>query len=370
MEVNFTDDDISTFYRMLIELGGFHTVDDSPDKYVREKQTGDIAYMTTSDGVNKNVAIYGSKSSDAVVINPLAEGDSESAINSWFMSTCNTTLGGRIYNIMYAVLKVGVESHKKNKKKGEEENNLKLVELLGKDAEAVDEKMLKELEQLTHPLKNFFNIHYNRNTRQGEVKCPIFTEAQRKSFPSIRVKTWEVFKHILGRILGTEDLNEFSYKPGTIGVPTFESFANILVRIYKALTESLAAIDVAVEHIPELESHLKYLPQYYAKAKWCVTPQADQVPAAPQPHAVAVAPTPWVAPPQVPAAAPVVPTPAFGAPVPQTAPVVPVGYMAPQPYAAPALAPVAPVFGGMQPMNTAAPAPSTGANSNNPFARA
>lgn len=365
-EISFTDEDISSLYRQMIELGGVNTVDDSPDKYVRCKLNDKIAFITSADGKNKDVAIYGSKNPNVIILNPLAEGDTESAANSWFMSTCNTVLAGNLARIIKAVLDAGVESHKKKKGKEEENNNLVILKLLGKDAEAVDEKMLKEFDNIARPATKFFTIHYNRATKQGEVKCPIFTLAQRKSNPNVRVKTWETLQHILGRILGTEKLEEFSYSPGTIGIPAFESFANILVRIYDAIQEPLSAIGVKVEHLGELKSHLKYLPQYYAKAKWCVTPQCGTTQVQTTPVTTSV--TPWVAPTPSPAqATPVQVQPAF---TPAPSPMVQVPVQVPTITATTPVA-VPPVFGGVPVTAPQQPAyGGGGANSNNPFARA
>lgn len=275
MEMGFSDDDISTFYKQLIELGGVQTVDESPDKYVRTKDDNKIAYITNSDKSTKQVAIYGTRATDVMILNPLAEGDADSALTSWFMKNGNLILAANLAKIIKACLTYGAETHQKKagKDEGADPKGLLIAKYLGSDIIDVDEKMVKEFDNICKPITNFFNIHYNRSTTQGEVKCPIFTTAQRKSMPSVRAKTWKVLEHLMGRILDTESLEVFNYKPGTIGVPVFESFANILVKLYEILTEPLKIIDVKVEHIPELQSHLKYLPQYYAKAKWCVTPQ-------------------------------------------------------------------------------------------------
>lgn len=275
MEMKFSDEDISTFYKQLIELGGVQTVDESPDKYVRKKDDNSIAYITNADKSTKQVAVYGTRASDAMILNPLAEGDADSALTSWFMKNCNLILAANIAKIIKTCLTYGAETHQKkaDKDDGADPKGLLIAKYLSKDIADVDEKMVKEFDSICKPITNFFNIHYNRSTMKGEVKCPIFTLAQRKSMPKIRVKTWEVLEHLAGRILGTDTLDVFAYQPGTVGVPVFESFANILVKLYEVLTEPLKIIDVEVKRIPELQSHLKYLPQYYAKAKWCVTPQ-------------------------------------------------------------------------------------------------
>ena len=353
MEMKFSDEDISTFYKQLIELGGVQTVDESPDKYVRKKDDNSIAYVTNADKSTKQVAVYGTRASDVMILNPLAEGDSDSALTSWFMKNCNLILAANVAKIIKTCLTYGAETHQKKAGKDDaaDPKGLLIAKYLSKDIADVDEKMVKEFDSICKPITNFFNIHYNRSTMKGEVKCPIFTLAQRKSMPKIRVKTWEVLEHLAGRILGTDTLDVFAYQPGTVGVPVFESFANILVKLYEILTEPLKIIDVEVQHIPELQSHLKYLPQYYAKAKWCVTPQAPTT-------NTSVGTVPWsqsVVQPQLPPQGQVViqpvgaPTYSAAAPVPVAPASVPVSVGLPMPSAMPMtsysrVAPVMPVM--------------------------
>lgn len=271
METNFSDADISSFLKSLIELGGGNVVDDSPDKYIRLKSTGKQETLTI-DGRSQPLAIYGTRATDAIIINPFAEGEADSTKNTWFYASRNIVLSAILASIMKKLLTIGAENA--NRKKGEKETaDMKAIGLLSKHILSVDEKMVKEFESLSKELHNFFNIYYNKTTRQGEVKCVIFVEAQRKAFPSIRVKTWDVLAGLMRDILNVTDLSEFNYMPQTLGVPVFESFANILVNIYARLEEPMKLIDRTVDNLAALRSHLKYLPQYYGKAKWCTAPQ-------------------------------------------------------------------------------------------------
>ena len=295
MDLKFSDADISAFLKDIIELGGVETVDDSPDKYIRVKSTGEQQKLTV-DGVAKPLAIYGTKAADAILINPFAEGETTSARNSWFEASRNIILAGQIVKIVKVLLQAGVEQHKRKSakdKKKEEALPMNIIKYLDKDALDIDEKMIKEFDTISRELHKFLVIHYNRSERQGEVKCLVFVDAQRKSFGSVRVKSWEVFKHLIGRILDTDDMKTFDYKPSTIGIPAFESFVNILVNIYKRIQEPLQIINREDPKLGELESHLKYLPEYYSIAKWAVAPVVNSVTAAPTgvPQAGVVVPT-------------------------------------------------------------------------------
>lgn len=281
-EVNFTDSDISAFLKGLVELGGVYVVDDSPDKYIRIKSTNEIS-TTNVDGIMKPMALYGTKSSDCIIINPFVEGEVDSARNKWFYSTKNTELSAFLVAILKHLLEQGADSKKKKKDDSDKSTDLLAVSLLEDVVTDIDEKMLKEFKTITNELSNFFNIYWNKSLNQCEVKCSIYITAQRKAFgQSIRVKTWEVLETLMNKVLGTKDLGEFTRKPTTLGVPVFETFVGILLEIYGRILEPLKMIGHELTtNIECLKSHLKYVGHYASKAKWCIGPQpmTQQVPA-------------------------------------------------------------------------------------------
>lgn len=284
----FSDSDISAFLADVIELGGINTVDNSPDKIIRLKTDGSPEELTV-DGENKPLAIYGTRSEDAIIINPFSEGESESIRNSWFYLNRNVVLSGILIRMMKALIKAGADSHKKSVK---EQPSLTVIKLIEGDVDVIDDKMVKEFASISRKISGFVTIHYNKSTGKGELKSVVFNQVQRKAYPGIRKASWPVFENLMAALLGTHDLSDFDYKPKTIGIPVFESFVNILVAVYKRLIPSwelVADLTSPVDKIGELESHLKYLPQYYAKAKYSVgiTP-ASRTPApwAPTPTAV------------------------------------------------------------------------------------
>ena len=271
-EVQFTDADISAFLTGLIELGGIYTVDDSPDKYIRKKSDGKPETITI-DKRNMPLAVFGTKATDALIINPFAEGETDTEKHTWFYATRNMTLAAHIVALVTKILEVGAAAQKKAKDEKEPEN-MATVRLISKHVLDVDEKMVKEFKTISKELTNFFTIYYNKSTKQGEVSCLIFKQAQRKPFTSVRVKTWDVLEGIMEDILGTKDLSDFNYRPTVIGAPYFECFANILVKMYETINDKLVIIDKQIpnELLGSLRSHLKYFPQYCGRAQWCSSP--------------------------------------------------------------------------------------------------
>lgn len=272
MDTNFTDADISLFLKLVIELGGGNIVDDSPDKYVRLASTGKLETLTV-EGRAMPLAIYGTRATDAIIINPFAEGESDSSKNMWFYASRNVILSSLIIAIMRKLLTVGAETTNKRKgdKDGDPDN--RAIGLLSKHILNIDDKTVKEFDSITKSFKDFFIIYYNKTTRQGEATCFVFNEMQRKAYPNVRVKSWEVFSGLLLDVLNVSDLSEFNYVPTMQGIPVLESFANILVTIYEHMEEALKLIDRPVSNTGTIRSHLKYLAQYAAKSRWCTGPQ-------------------------------------------------------------------------------------------------
>lgn len=263
------EEDISQFLSDVIELGGIHQVDKSPDKLIR-LHDGTLETITV-DGAQKNLAIYGTRSQDALIINPFSEGEANSARNSWFYLSRNVILSGIVIKLMKHLIEIGANSHKKNNKDTPDPIAIKLLE---SDITAMDEKMIKEFDQISKKRANFFVIHYNTSSHKGEVKSVIFNQAQRKAYPGIRVKTWAVFENLLGKLLEVRKLEDFDYTPALMGAPMLESFVHILINVYKRLIPALSLLsgfDDKLKNtgtlVGEIESHLKYLGDYYTKAK-------------------------------------------------------------------------------------------------------
>lgn len=302
MDMNVTDQDVTNFLTAIIEVGGINKVDNSPDKYIRRPQADNKIATLTIENTSHPLAIYGTKAADALIINPFSEGDADNAKKAWFYASRNVVLGSNIIKLMNYLLRIGAEAHtkadkapkaepkapaKKGKKVVVEEtpqvevdNDVPLLamKLLEDDVLDIDSKMLKEFESLAKELKDFIVIHYNKTTRQGEVSCLIFNQARRKQFSSIRTKTWTVLENLMRKLLGTDDMTTLAEPATIVGVPVLETFTKIFVKIYKKLEEPLKLVGIELPTLGELESHIKYLAQYYTKARWCVSnPAANPV---------------------------------------------------------------------------------------------
>lgn len=275
--------EVGSFIKALIEVGGIHYVEESPDKIIRNV-SDDSPVNITVDGRPVPLAIFGTNNPEVIMVNPFIEGDAENGKATWLYQSSNLILAAHIRKIMMVLLETGAASKKKG---GTDEPNRKATEMVSKWVTSIDDKMIKEFNTLSSNLTDFCCIYYNKNNKRSEFRCIIANEAQRKAFSTIRKGTWEVLEGLLYTILQVENLAEFDYTPQLISVPLLEAYTHTLVEVYDKLQDAMSLIDRHDKHIPALRSHLKYLSDYYHYAKMYKTPSTASYPSAPAPVAPA-----------------------------------------------------------------------------------
>lgn len=276
MESTHTDQCVSKFLKELLEIGGLYTVDDTPDKFIRNRVTGEVERAMSGDK-NLPLAIYGTYNADSLILNPFSEGEAKSTQASWFFSNTNICLAMNILAMMTKLLEIGVNQNKtgkdaKGKKDSEEPMlDMKLVDLLAPVAKDIDEKILQELKTISKPSSNFFMVFYNKKTACTEVTSILTSDVKKKAFDSksVRNKTWTVLETLLLRLLSTDDLSEFLYKPKTSMCRVFEGFSFVLTKVYSRLNEYSSLLIGKEFNTVNLESHLSYFEQYAKTAYWC-----------------------------------------------------------------------------------------------------
>lgn len=278
--IQFTDEDISTFLKNQLEATGLFKVDNSPDKFIRMVIDGkeeDVSTINDSKGVAHPLAIYGSKNGDAVIINPLAEGESGKATQSWWYKTLNTTLAKTLKDILvYLINEVVADDPVKNTNAKKKDKNLKKLDLKAmkylSNTTDIDAKTLKELNSIiASDLTSFFGIFYNKTAKSSELKCTVFSETRRKGHSSIRTKTWKVLESLILAVLNVKSIDEFTTAATTSGAPVFDSYTHTFVKVLAALQEPAELAGIAIRNVNELQSSINYIPQYHARAKWCLT---------------------------------------------------------------------------------------------------
>lgn len=291
METTHSDDCVSKFLKELLEIGGLYTVDDTPDKFIRNRVSGEVERVTSGDK-NSPLAIYGTYNPEALILNPFSEGEARSTQSSWFFNNINICLAMNVYAMMQKLIELGIAQNKQtkdSKKKSEDDMlDMKLVNILAPVAKDIDEKVLQELKTVSKPRSNFFMIFYNKKTACTEITSILTSAVKKKAFDSksVRNKTWTILETLLLKLLGTEDISDFLYKPKTSMCRIFEGFAFTLVKVYSRLNEYAPLLLDKEFNTTNLESHLNYFEQYAKTAYWChgamVFEERKQAPQSPQ----------------------------------------------------------------------------------------
>lgn len=281
------DQDVENFIGGMLELNGLNTVDTDDNKYIRVKSddenNGKIESIITADG-EKPLAIYGTKATDAAIINPFVEGDAGTPLGNWFYTTRNTQLSCIIRVLITKVLEAATRS-KKGKKSNEQPYDKYCSRYISGDISSVTQKTVDEFNSLFKSDKAFFNIFYKNRERVGKINCLLFASTVKKTYPNIRVGSWEIFQSIFLNLLGIKSLDDLDYNPESPNVPVLESFCNILLKIYSNLQEPIKKLlGREIVGIEALQEHLKNLDAYYQTAKWCATTTSVVAPVQEQPN--------------------------------------------------------------------------------------
>lgn len=276
--MEFSNENISTFLKGLLEVGGVHKVEDTPDKYVRNVLSGKIEELPIEAGSRK-LAIFGTMANDVIIVNPFAEGESNTTRTTWFYHDRNIAISALLAKAMEHVLTVAARSH--NKKAKEEANDQKVIKFVGKYAVNVDNKMVTEFKQVRKNLAEFATIYYNKKKRFSTLNCVLFNEGTPKIHPSVRAGSWDVLKAIFLKVVNVKSLDEFKIEPQNPDMPVFESFCYVFLNVLDNIKPVLELAGVSVD-TEELKGHLKYLSMYQQRAKWCastaqVVPQAQKL---------------------------------------------------------------------------------------------
>lgn len=269
------DENVTNFLGGLIELTGMNRVDGDSNKYIRVVSSSDtdgsIESIRTSEGERK-LAIYGSTATDAAIVNPFVEGNSDSALDNWFYGSQNCQVSALIILLMTKILESAARTRGKNGKKNEEPTDKFCAPYIGRHAIGITQKSVDEFKSLSESSRTFFSIFYKSRERVGKINCSLFSPSNKTDHPNIRVNSWEVFQDIFLRLLGIKNINDLDYKPDSPNVPVLESFVSILIRIYDQLKGPMENIlGRKINGIDALKEHMKHLDEYYQTAKWCAS---------------------------------------------------------------------------------------------------
>lgn len=276
-ENKFTVDDISNFLKNLVEIGGVYVVSPAPEYYIQCKiknsdETKPVTITSKNEEgktVENRLALFSTSDTSCIGINPYAMGDFNTN-NNWLMVSCSINLSANIIKTMRELIRIAAENNVDRPTDDEDDKTITAIKFLGSLASQIDEKMIKEFDEVSTQVANFFTIDYNRAKGVGMVNCQLCNPSFPKTFGKnkIRRTSWDVFTELFYNVIGGKDLTNFNFRSTSTTYPSFDSRVNILVQVYDKIKTALSLIDLSVVNLEEIKNHLPHISEYGSIAKW------------------------------------------------------------------------------------------------------
>ena len=272
----YKDEDASRFLQEVVELGGLHEVEDTPNKTIIDATTHEPVVVNTNSGT-KQLVLFGSKDGTAAIVNPFSD-TSQKLEDSWFYNSRVTFISGIVYQLIRVLLEAGVKA---NSGTGNLESNV-ISKLIADRLDKLDDSTLEEYDRLVPEMSKIIVIFYNASRQITEVSS-LFHKSLKSTGLNIRMKTWNTIMHIFNDLLGIESLSELEVKSNTISCPMLDGFVRAYIDIFGRLKSYLYLIDgtghfkAIGSQIKAIKAHLKNLDAYKQVASWVRTPIANTV---------------------------------------------------------------------------------------------
>lgn len=294
--------DVTGALATILEATGIYEVDQTPDHYVRRSSDGELIPIK-ENGVLRNLAVFGSQADDVIIVNPFKDGTTSSSPSVKFYRLLTISMSehvGAILRLSFACAAsensdkaVEMAKPKKSSKvkkaveddvsvdetstKVSEKGTQLVAGLLEGNIGSIDEKMCRELESIlkwaSADSGSLLSISYSRREHKASLNSRVFNDNAPESLSGVRKSTWTIIRNIILRLFDVKSLEDFDYVPKSTYCPIFESYANVFSRVMSCvrLFSEIHSHGIRIKAIKELPSHLKYLDEYYAIARFSNT---------------------------------------------------------------------------------------------------
>lgn len=272
--------EVTECLRFFVDTFVGYTTDE--DNYVTTRDTTRITLRENGD--EKELILYQEqiKDTNAMILNPFAEGLGDVISTNWFYRTNQKVMSNKIIVAMKSVMQMCL-ADKTKKTKDNEPYPLWLVDLMSVVVNDVDEKLIEEFDTITKDDLAFVNIVYAPRQIMAYLRCGLFENDRgtpwRDKFTKIRKKSWTVFETLFNKLLKTEggDLRKFDYKETELGCVKFSSIMNTTFRIYSEINDILDYKNIETSvNLGEFRKHLNMFPAYFQNAKSMLQPSFER----------------------------------------------------------------------------------------------
>ena len=270
-----TSDDVTNALRMLISLTGVHRTDE--DDYIWD--VADNRQVTVkAGGEEKPLQLYREQITDpsAMVVNPFFEGLVINPAQDWFERQLFGTFCSVLLATLRGLISAAVEQKTMDKPP---KRPLKITKLISPIVEAVDAKLVDELNQVIATLnpKTVFSVWYDKKVRTSKFDSIFFKEdTSALDVVSIRKKSITTLKTLMATLFGLEDgdLSKYEVVAGRdSNIPRLESLLRCYYNLYAVLNPVVSEFkQQMVVDLDAMSKHLANLGEYHLIAKWQKTP--------------------------------------------------------------------------------------------------
>lgn len=283
--------------KFLVECGNIYYVDS--DGYVRERDKDTIAQVRkgkeTADLMIFQEVI---KDNNAVILNPFAEGLSETVAQNWLFKYQAMSLIHKILDFSKFIVELVLNQ----KLKSEVDNKVEISTALNKLISpymAMTKTTLSDIDKIAS-YDDFMSIGYKAKFKEASLRCGLFEgPSLKEKYSAVQVKTWKFLEDVVCMLLkidpsidNSKKMDEFKFKSTVLGYPRLDAKLNLLYMIYERANDCFDLMDNAPSEftrnvtysidLTEFGHHLSNLVEYYKVAKSFIQTTKVDTPSVPE----------------------------------------------------------------------------------------
>lgn len=257
-----THEDVTEYIKLLVEIGGVHSVDDEFNILLKKKH--EPCYVKDKDGTETTLKIYHNNriAGDYLVLNPFKESAVLNPAIAWFNLNLEQKMRVSLLRVMEEVIDAVVDK--------DEATLLELQKYMTFGPTPAIRTMKDELRKIEPD--DFLYVFYDRQKKKGEVQSSIGDPTTQEKYKSrVKPKTWafacEMFEAIF--IAGPERFHEvFNHTSSTLGAPHCETTIRLAYEFFKVLNPICKILGLPDVDMDLWAEHLPYVEKYQAMTKW------------------------------------------------------------------------------------------------------
>jgi hypothetical protein len=273
-------DNVFEFFKLLIEFGGVHYVND--DKFVCNViDDKPVLININNKGTPLMVFHNNMVAGEYTIFNPLVEPLGPSSERAWFFQRNSLIIG----NMVKALIRKAAELAQSSEKCYDK------LDLIQPYFSAMDKKFLAEVDKLKP--SDIMRIFYHKKRKVAQLQTELFEDDHFKGVSkTFRKRSRDAIRGLIGEFMGTDEISKvYKYKATHIGMQEADASIHVLVKAGEALHQYVSLLLDKDLHVPELMLHLESLEKYHKQCIWFANANTRK-----EDEAIPSNPAPWDSP--------------------------------------------------------------------------